>query len=254
MRIPPNVAPSHPRRHIKAVLAALILVNLCIGHGAAVAQQVVLYEEDAADQSGKRFAGSTIWRTDMVKPDPKQPPELVVRADVEVPERKLIMTWTLRRNSDKDLPASHAVGFMFKLPRDFAGGGVSNVVGMLMKQGALTRGEPLAGIVVKVAPGFYLMGLSNRYVEKESESAFVKGPGLARRCDRVQHQPPSRSLPRKRRAASTSLQRHSRRGSNKGACLPGGPIRSQRIVSERRNHYLRKPSTDFCNKICHKRL
>jgi hypothetical protein len=177
MRTPPSVAPSHPKRHIKAVLAALILVNLCIGHGAAVAQQVVLYEEDPADQSGKRFVGSTIWRTDMVKPDPKQPPELVIRADVEVPERKLIMTWTLRRNSDKDLPASHVVEFMFKLPRDFAGGGVSNVVGILMKQGALPGGEPLAGLVVKVTPGFFLMGLSSRNVEKERNLHLLKDRG-----------------------------------------------------------------------------
>ena len=86
--------------------------------GAAVAQQVVLHEEDPG-QGGKRFLGSAIWRTDMVKPGPEQPPELAIRADVEVPERKLIMSWALRRNSDKDLPASHAVGFMFKLPRDF---------------------------------------------------------------------------------------------------------------------------------------
>jgi hypothetical protein len=177
MRTSPNVAPPHPRRHIKAVLAAVILVSLCIGQGAAVAQQVVLYEEDPAGQSGKRFVGSTIWRTDMAKPGPEQPPELAIRADVEVPERKLIMSWALRRNSDKDLPASHAVEFMFKVPRDFAGGGVSNVAGMLMKQGALTRGEPLAGLVVKVTPGFYLMGLSNRNAEKERNLHLLKDRG-----------------------------------------------------------------------------
>ena len=169
----PNVAPPHPRRHIKAVLAAVILVSL---KGAAVAQQVVLYEEDPAG-SGKRFVGSAIWRADMMKPGPEQPPELAIRADVEVPERKLIMSWALRRNSDKDLPASHAVEFMFKLPRDFAGGGVSNVAGMLMKQGALTRGEPLAGLVVKVTPGFYVMGLSNRNAEKERNLHLLKDRG-----------------------------------------------------------------------------
>jgi hypothetical protein len=143
--------------------------------GAAVAQQVVLHEEDPA--SGKRFVGSAIWRTDMVKPGPEQPPELAIRADVEVPERKLVMTWALRRNSDKDLPASHAVEFTFKLPRDFAGGGVSNVAGMLMKQGALTRGEPLAGLVFKVTSDFYLMGLSNRNAEKERNLHLLKDRG-----------------------------------------------------------------------------
>ena len=56
------------------------------------AQKVVLYEEDPADPNGKRFVGSAIWRTEMVTVVPGQPPELVIRADIEVPERKLAMT------------------------------------------------------------------------------------------------------------------------------------------------------------------
>jgi hypothetical protein len=37
---------------------------------AAVAQKVVLYEEDSADPNGKRFVGSAIWRTETVTPGP----------------------------------------------------------------------------------------------------------------------------------------------------------------------------------------
>src|SRR5215831_7920967 len=83
------------------------------------AQKVVLYEEDPADPNGKRFVVSAIWRTETVTPGPGQPPELAIRADVEVPERKLAMTWSLRRNTDKGLPATHTVEIMFKLPADF---------------------------------------------------------------------------------------------------------------------------------------
>ena len=86
---------------------------------AAVAQKVVLYEEDPGDPNGKRFVGSAIWRTETVSPGPGQPPELAIRADVEVPERKLAMTWLLRRNTDKGLPASHTVEIMFRLPAGF---------------------------------------------------------------------------------------------------------------------------------------
>src|SRR5262245_58027444 len=124
------------------------------------AQKVVLYEEDPADPNGKRFVGSAIWRTEIVTPGPGQPPELAIRADVEVPERKLAMTWSLRRNTDKGLPATHTVEIMFKLPADFPSGGISNVPGILMKQAEQTRGTPLAGLAVKVTPGFYLIGLS----------------------------------------------------------------------------------------------
>jgi len=79
------------------------------GTQAGPAQKVVLYEEDPADPYGKRFVGSAIWRTETVTPGPGQPPELAIRADVEVPERKLAMTWSLRRNTDKGLPATHTV-------------------------------------------------------------------------------------------------------------------------------------------------
>ena len=37
-----------------------------------------------------------MWRTETVTPSPGQPPELAVRADIEVPERKLALTWLLR--------------------------------------------------------------------------------------------------------------------------------------------------------------
>lgn len=119
---------------------------------ASVAQKVVLYEEDPADPNGKRFVGSVIWRTAMATVVPGQPPELVIRADIEVPERKLAMTWSLRRNTDKGLPATHTIEVLFKLAPNFPGGGVSNVPGILMKQAESTGGVPLAGLAVKVTP------------------------------------------------------------------------------------------------------
>src|SRR5207247_6221206 len=61
--------------------------------GAAVAQRVVLYEEDPADPKGKQFVGSAIWRTETVSLGPGRAPELAVRADIEIPERKMSMTW-----------------------------------------------------------------------------------------------------------------------------------------------------------------
>src|SRR5262245_30058159 len=138
------------------------------------AQKVVLYEEDPADPNGKRFVGSAIWRTETVTPGPGQPPEHAIRADVEVPERKLAMTWSLRRNTDKGLPATHTVEIMFKLPADFPSGGISNVPGILMKQAEQTRGTPLAGLAVKVTPGFYLIGLSNAETDKDRNLQLLK--------------------------------------------------------------------------------
>ena len=145
--------------------------------GAGAAQKVVLYEEDPADPNGKRFVGSAVWRTETITPGPGQPPELAIRADVEVPERKLAMTFSFRRNTDKGLPATHTVEIMFKLPADFPAGGISNVPGILMKQAESTRGVPLAGLAVKVTPGFYLIGLSNQEADKERNLQLLKERG-----------------------------------------------------------------------------
>ncbi len=126
----------------------------------AVAQRVVLYEEDSGDPAGKRYVGSAIWRTETVSPGPGLAPELAVRADVEIPDRRMTVTWSMRRNTDQALPASHTIEIMFNLPADFPGGGISNVPGILMKQSEQARGTPLAGLAVKVTNGFFLIGLS----------------------------------------------------------------------------------------------
>jgi hypothetical protein len=127
---------------------------------AAVAQHVVLYEEDPADAQGKRYVGSVIWRTEMVSPGAGQTPELAIKADLEIPDRRMNMTLSIRRNTDKALPASHTIEILFNLPPDFPFGGISNVPGILMKQAEQTRGAPLAGLAVKVTSGFFLVGLS----------------------------------------------------------------------------------------------
>ena len=135
--------------------------NLPGGQPAApVAQRVVLYEEDANDTAGQRFVGSAIWRTETVTPAPGLSPEIAVRADVEIPERRIAVTWSLRRNTDQALPASHTIEIMFTIPADFPHGGISNVPGLLMKQAEQTRGVPLSGLAVKVTTGFFLIGLS----------------------------------------------------------------------------------------------
>jgi hypothetical protein len=140
----------------------------------AVAQRVVLYEEEANDPQGKRYLGSVIWKTETISPGPGKPPELAVRADVEIPERRMNMTFSLRQNTDQTLPASHTVEIMFNLPADFAPGGINNVPGILMKQAEQTRGTPLAGLAVKVTSGFFLIGLSAVESDRQRNIELLK--------------------------------------------------------------------------------
>jgi hypothetical protein len=141
---------------------------------AAVAQKVVLYDEDPSDPQGKRYVGSALWRTETISPGPGLAPELAIRADIEIPERKLRMTWSLRRNTDKALPASHTIEIMFTLPADFPEGGINNVPGVLMKQNEQARGAPLAGLAVKVTNGYFLIGLSAVDVDVQRNIQLLK--------------------------------------------------------------------------------
>jgi hypothetical protein len=128
---------------------------------AMLAQKVMLYEQDEAHVAGKSFRGTAAWYADDVSPTAAQGAKVAIRADIEIPEERISVRWTLSSNEDKSLSESHTIEIMFKLPPDFAHGGISKIPGMLMKQSELTRGVPLAGLGVKVATNFFLISLSS---------------------------------------------------------------------------------------------
>jgi hypothetical protein len=142
--------------------------------GPPVAQRVVLYEEEPDDPQGKRFVGTVLWRTEMRPATPGRPPELAVRGDIEVPDRNMSVTLSLRRNTDQSLPASHTIEIVFSLPADSSTGGVQKVPGMLMKQAEQTRGVPLAGLAVPVTPGYFLIGLSSLESDMQRNVQLLK--------------------------------------------------------------------------------
>jgi hypothetical protein len=122
-------------------------------------QRAVLYDEDTKS-NGRQYVGSVVWSNEVIKAA-GQPDDVAVHANIDIPDRKFKMTMSLRRNVDKSLPASHTIELTFHLPQDFVGGGISSVPGILTKSNEQARGEPLAGLSVKVSDGFFLIGLSN---------------------------------------------------------------------------------------------
>jgi hypothetical protein len=145
--------------------------------GAPVAQKVVLYEEDPNDQAGKRYVGTAVWRLESVPPAAGKPPDLAIRADIEIPEQNISARWSLRRNDDKTLPASHTVEVMFTLPPNFPHKGITQIPGVLMKQSESTRGVPLAGLAVKVTSNFFLIGLSSVEADRTRNIQLLKERG-----------------------------------------------------------------------------
>jgi hypothetical protein len=124
-------------------------------------QRAMLVEAERADSNGPHFDGSVTWRAvKMSSGFFGQRPDLAAIADIIVPDRKLALTLSLRVNDDPNLPASHTIEVSFKLPSDFAPGGVSNVPSVRMKDVNESRGMALAGLSVQVRPGAFLIGLS----------------------------------------------------------------------------------------------
>jgi hypothetical protein len=129
--------------------------------GALVAQKVVLYEEDPNNPTGTQYGGAAVWRTEHMPPAPGQKPDIVIRAEIEIPEQKISVRLSLRRNDDRQLPASHTVEIVFTLPSDFPHNGIDKIPGIMMKQGETTRGVALNGVAVKVTNNYFLVGLSS---------------------------------------------------------------------------------------------
>jgi hypothetical protein len=137
-------------------------------------ERAVLYDEDPNDPKGKQYAGRVVWRTEQVKASGSQKAGLALRADIEIPERRLKVVLSLRRNGDPSLPASHVAELTFIVPPDFVGTGISNVPGMLMKSNEQARGTPIAGLSVKVTEGFFLVGFSNIESDRQRNMELLR--------------------------------------------------------------------------------
>lgn len=145
---------------------------------AAVAQRAVLYEENPAgtEQQLQTFVGTAVWRTETVSSGPGRPPELGLRVEVEVPDRKMTVVISMRRNPDETLPASHTIEVQFLTPND-PFGGVANLPGIRAKTTETAQGAPLVGLVVRVMPGFFLIGLSAIEADREQNLSLLRERG-----------------------------------------------------------------------------
>ena len=145
---------------------------------AAVAQRAVLYEENpgGTEEQLQTFVGTAVWRTETVNPGPGRPPELGLRIEVEVPDRKLTVSMSIRRNPDQTLPASHTIEVQFQTPGD-PFGGVANLPGIRAKTTETAQGAPLVGLVVRVMPGFFLVGLSAIDADREQNLSLLRERG-----------------------------------------------------------------------------
>src|SRR5271169_1518354 len=155
---------SSAARSGRALAALVVLIaGMAAPYVPALAAEphAVLREDNPSDpKQGKRYVGSTTWRTENIPPAAGRPAEVALRADVEIPERQLGMNWSLRRNTDKSMPASHTIEIIFRLPPNAPGGGVAQAPGVVMKSKEDAQGMPLAGASATVTNGFFIFALA----------------------------------------------------------------------------------------------
>jgi hypothetical protein len=98
----------------------------------------------------------------------------VARADVEIPERKISMTWTLRRDANQSQSTSHTIEIMFRMSPNDPSGGIDKVPGIFVEQAEGSQGTALAGLAIKVTTGYFLIGLSATPAERDRNMQLLK--------------------------------------------------------------------------------
>ena len=117
-----------------------------VAAGAAVAQRVVLYEEDPGDPNGKRSVGSRgLAHGHRLARHRQAARHRGARRHRNSRTRHEHQLDAAPRYRSEPLPTSHTIEIMFKLPPDFPSGGISNVPGIWMKQAEQTQGTRSAG-------------------------------------------------------------------------------------------------------------
>lgn len=125
----------------------------------AVAQRAVLYEENpGGGQQFQNFAGTAVWKTEAVNA-PGRAPDLGLRIEVQIPDRKISAVVKMRRNTDPSFPASHTIEVIFSIPPGDAFGGVADMRGIRAKGGETAQGTPILAEVQKVKEGYFLLAL-----------------------------------------------------------------------------------------------
>jgi hypothetical protein len=169
--VTPAPAPAQPRPAPPATQAPPVAAPT--QPAVAVAQRAVIYEEDVSNpQRPKATPGRVVWRLEAMNAGQGQPLETVIRAVVDYPDIGMVLTLTMRRNTDPALPASHTIDLSFVSPGE--GRTVREAGVLLLKSDEAVRATPTAGLPVPVRDNLFLIGLSNLPSDVERNTDLLR--------------------------------------------------------------------------------
>ena len=139
-----------------------------------VTQPAVLYEEDPSDPNGKQYSGTVTWQADSTSSTGDLAPEIVVKADLEIPQRQMSVAMAFRRNTDQTVSATHVFELRFNVPSDPPHGEISKVQGLALKPSEKVRGTLLASQALRLTPGYFLVTLSPAQADMQRNLKLLK--------------------------------------------------------------------------------
>lgn len=121
--------------------------------------KMFLYEERLGQASPTALEGTVTWS---VKTDDQDGHKgKMIQGDISVPGRKMSAIFTLRKNNDPTLPASHIIELTFSLPKEFEGRGIESVLRISMKEKEQEQGDPLVAVPAKITDYFHMIALNS---------------------------------------------------------------------------------------------
>jgi hypothetical protein len=136
-------------------------------------QRAMLTTEDPNSASGRDYVGTAKWTVETKSPPGRQP-ELELKLEVAIPDRGFAMTWTIKRNTDPSLPATHTIDIEFNIAENSPLGTISEIKSLLMKKPTETEGKPLWGHAQKSTPNYFLVGLSATPADAQYNLTLLK--------------------------------------------------------------------------------
>ena len=120
----------------------------------------LLVEAPEETNKVKTYLGTVVWRLDNVSGGSGQPVGTAIHADIDIPDDKWKISFTLQKNTDPSLPASHTITIDFVPQADSPSGGVKEINVVQMRQDNTLKGESLIGLPVPIMENSFLIGLT----------------------------------------------------------------------------------------------
>jgi hypothetical protein len=104
--------------------------------------------------------GVVVWRTEMISGVQGQPPQLAIKALLDVPDAGMRGELTMQRNRDPAFPASHTIQVQFTPAGGSEFGPVRNLSQIELRQAENQTGYPLQGQGIAVMENLFLLALA----------------------------------------------------------------------------------------------